>query len=59
MRLACPLFKGEVRVKRLDETNAMAAITTSEAFRADTGELASGQPLEIDLQPYAVCRVDG
>lgn len=59
VRLACPLFKGEVRVKRLDETNVMVAMTTADAFRADTGSVASGQPLEIDLHPYAVCRVDG
>lgn len=59
VRLACPLLAGEVRVKRLDETNAMAAMTMPDAFRTDTGEPASGQPLEIDLHPYAVCRVDG
>jgi hypothetical protein len=59
VRLACPLFRGEVRVKRLDETNATAAMSMPDAFRGDPGELASGQPLEIDLHPYAVCRVDG
>jgi D-apionolactonase len=59
VRLACPLFKGEVRVKRLDETNVMEAMSNPEAFRADMGQVASGQPLEIDLLPYAVCRVDG
>jgi hypothetical protein len=59
VRLACPLLAGEVRVKRLDETNVMAAMTMPETFRTDTGEPASGQPLEIDLHPYAVCRVDG
>jgi len=30
-----------------------------DVFRADPGTIASGQPLEIDLQPYAICRVDG
>lgn len=59
VRLACPLLKGEVRVKRMDETNVMAAMTMADAFRTDTGEVASGQPLEIDLHPYAVCRIDG
>jgi hypothetical protein len=59
VRLACPLFKGEVRVKRLDETNVMEAMSNPDVFRADMGVVASGQPLEIDLQPYAVCRVDG
>src|SRR5688572_17442930 len=59
VRLACPRFRNEVRVKRLDETNVMEAMSNPEAFRADIGVLASGQPLEIDLQPYAVCRVDG
>lgn len=59
VRLACPLIKGEVRVRRLDETNVMAAMTMPDAFRTDTGEPATGQPLEIDLHPFAVCRVDG
>jgi hypothetical protein len=59
VRLACPLLKGEVRVKRMDETNVMAAMTMAGTFRTDTGEVASGQPLEIDLHPYAVCRIDG
>jgi len=59
VRLACPLFKGEVRVKRLDETNATAAMEMADAFRTDTGDVASGQPLEIDLHPYAICRIDG
>ncbi|MBI3855511.1 MAG: hypothetical protein HY293_07445 [Planctomycetes bacterium] len=59
VRLACPLLKGDVRVKRMDETNAMAAMSMADAFRSDTGETASGQPLEIDLHPYAVCRIDG
>ena len=59
VRLACPLIRGEVRVKRMDETNVMAAMTTPDAFRADTGEVAAGQPLDIDLNPYAVCRIDG
>ena len=30
-----------------------------DAFRTDTGDVASGQPLEIDLHPYAICRIDG
>ena len=59
VRLACPLFKGEVRVKRLDETNVMDAMSNPDAYRAEMGMIATGQPLEIDLQPYAVCRVDG
>jgi hypothetical protein len=59
VRLACPLFKGEVQVKRLDETNATTAMQTPESFRSEPGVAASGQPLEIDLQPYSFCRVDG
>jgi len=59
VRLACPLFKGEVRVKRLDETTVMEAMSNADAYRSDTGVTASGQPIEIDLQPYAVCRIDG
>ena len=49
----------DIRVKRMDETNVMAAMTTPAEFRADSGVVAAGQPLEIDLSPYAVCRIDG
>lgn len=59
VRLACPLLKGEVRIKRMDESNVMAAMTMAGVFRTDNGETASGRPLELELHPYAVVRVDG
>lgn len=59
VRLACPLLKGEFRVKMMDETNVMAAITVPDVFRTDNGEPATAQPLELDLHPYAIYRIDG
>ena len=59
VRLACPLLKGEFRVKMMDETNVMAAITVPDVFRTDNGEPATAQPLELDLHPYALYRIDG
>jgi hypothetical protein len=59
IRLSCPLLPDNVRVKRLDETTAKAAMSTPDAFRNDPGEPLSGRPLEIDLLPYALVRVDG
>jgi len=59
VRLACPLLRGEIRVKRLDESNVMAAMTMASVFRTDNGEPVTGSPLELDLLPYAVIRVDG
>ena len=49
-----------VRVRHLNETNAQAAITSPEAFRAETGELiqtAEGT-LELSLLPYAIAQID-
>jgi hypothetical protein len=59
VRLACPLLPDEVRVKRLDESNVMAAMTMAGVFRTDPGDPLVGSPLELDLLPYAVVRVDG
>lgn len=59
VRLACPLLKRDVRVKRMDESNVMAAITMPGVFRTDDGEAVSGSVLELDLLPYALARVDG
>ncbi len=59
VRLACPLLKGEVRVKKLDESNVTAAMQMAGVFRTDPGEPAKGNPLELELLPYAVLRVDG
>ena len=59
VRLACPLLTGEIRVKRLDESNVMAAMEMAGVFRTDDGEAASGQPLELELHPYGLLRIDG
>jgi len=59
VRLACPLLKGEIRVKRMDESNVMAAMTMPGVFRTDNGEVVSGSPLELELHPYAIVRIDG
>jgi hypothetical protein len=59
VRLACPLLKGEVRVKRLDESNVMAAMSMAGIFRTDNGDPMTGSPLDLDLLPYGVARVDG
>src|SRR5262249_32549620 len=59
VRLACPLLTGEIWIKRMDESNVMAAMSMAAVYRTDPGELASRQPLELELLPYAVIRVDG
>lgn len=59
VRLGCPLLRGEVRVKRLDESNISAAMEMAGVFRTDPGEPATGNPLDLELLPYAVVRVDG
>jgi hypothetical protein len=49
-----------VRVRSLDETNVIAAMTEPERFRQHPGEMVNGLvgPLEVDLRPYAVARID-
>jgi hypothetical protein len=49
-----------VRVRLLDETNALAAMTAPEDFRAEVGEETEtdGGALELELLPYAVARID-
>jgi len=59
VRLACPLLKGEVSLTRMDESNVMAAMTMAGVFRTDNGDVITGSPLELELLPYAVLRVDG
>jgi hypothetical protein len=59
VRLDCPLLKGPVHVKNLDESNVLAAMEMAGVFRTDPGEVATGNPLELELHPYAVVRVDG
>jgi hypothetical protein len=59
VRLACPLLRGQVLVKRMDESNVEAAMSMPGVFRTDPGEPATGSPLELDLLPYGLLRVDG
>jgi hypothetical protein len=59
VRLACPLLPGQVLVKRMDESNVAAAMSMPGVFRTDPGEPVSGSPLELDLLPYGLLRVDG
>ena len=49
-----------VRVRRLDETNAQAAMISPEAFRTETGELVptANGALELNLLPYAIAQID-
>ncbi len=51
---------GTVRVRRLDDTNAQAAMVSPEAFRAETGEIVKDaeDTLELNLLPYAVVQID-
>ena len=49
-----------VRVRRLDETNAHAAMTSPDTFRAENGELTQTVDgvVELNLLPYAIARID-
>ena len=51
---------GTVRVRHLDETNVQYAMTSPEAFRAETGEFVEDAEgtLELDLLPYAIAQID-
>ena len=51
---------GTVRVRRLDETNAQAAMVSPEAFREEMDELVGDaeDTLELNLLPYAVAQID-
>jgi hypothetical protein len=59
VRLACALLKSGVWVKRMDESNVMAAMTMAGVYRTDPGDASPGSPLDLELLPYAVVRVDG
>jgi hypothetical protein len=50
----------QVRVRKLDETNAEAATRSPEDFRAEAGETVGtpGATLELSLLPYAIARID-
>jgi hypothetical protein len=60
VRLACPLLRGTLHVRRLDETTAEEAMSRPEAFRARPGDPvdAGPDPLELEFLPYAVVRID-
>ena len=49
-----------VRVRHLDETNAQAAMTSPDAFRAEANELVqtANGTLELSLLPYAIAQID-
>ncbi len=49
-----------VRVRCLDETNAQYAMSSSEVFRAEIGELVESAEgtLELNLLPYATAQID-
>jgi hypothetical protein len=49
-----------VRVRVLDETNALDAVRSPEDFRGQAGQLlaTSAGALELSLLPYAVARID-
>jgi len=50
-----------VRVRRLDETNALEAMRAPEAFRAQEGDVRETRrgELRLELLPYATVRIDG
>jgi hypothetical protein len=60
VRLACPLFRGPVRMRVLDETNVLETMRNPEAFRQAPGAEIDPQdrPVELELLPYAVVRLD-
>lgn len=60
VRLICPSLPRYVRVKRLDETNAEAAMRSPESYRAVPGLLqeTAEKHLALSLLPYSVCRID-
>jgi len=60
VKVATPM-RGTAQVRRLDETNAVSAMTDPEAFRRGAGEalkLEDGS-FTLELLPYAVARIDG
>jgi hypothetical protein len=53
-------LNANIRVRRLDETNAESAMLSPENFRAYTGEsmVTSGGSMKLDILPYGVVRID-
>ncbi len=60
VKVATPM-RGLAQVRRLDETNAVSAMTDPEAFRQGAGEAVTLEDgsLTLELLPYAVARIDG
>ncbi len=59
-RVSVGNLAGSVRVRHLDETNAQAAMTSPDTFRAENGapvQTVDGA-LELNLLPYAITQVD-
>ncbi len=54
-------IKGPVRLRPLDETNAVLAMFSPEEYRAqmDDGVANANDELKFDLPPYGLMRVDG
>ena len=60
-RISVDNLPENVWVRRLDETNAQAAMTSPETFRTETGErvqITAHGTLELNLLPYAVAQID-
>jgi D-apionolactonase len=58
-RVVLPNLSGRVRVRYLDETNAVEAMRSPEKFRQQEGESQQiSGTLELNLQPYAIARID-
>jgi hypothetical protein len=53
-------YHGSVRLRFLDETNAVQAMTHPDAYRSQVvyRDCVEGQ-VKLSLLPYAVCRIDG
>jgi len=60
IHVAVPELQGEVRVRYLDERNAVEAMRNPEAFRSDPGARMSveGGIVELELLPYGLVRID-
>ena len=60
IHVAVPELQGEVRVRYLDERNAVEAMRNPEAFRSYPGARMSveGGIVELELLPYGLVRID-
>jgi hypothetical protein len=59
-RVLVPAPAERLRVRWLDETNALAAMTEPEAYRKKPGEarIAERGSLELELRPFGLARID-